>query len=128
MESAKTCASLLLKPSCEAFYSVKQRLSCCDAAWLQEFLAWHGLTHLLDTLVLLGQSRDGVAWSVVSDAILQLDCVGCLREILNHCHGLDYVTQRPELISKLVLGRWTVDIQSRGAADWGLDRGFSVCH
>ena len=101
MEGAKRCASLLLSPSCEVFDKVKKRLENCDVAWLHEFLTWQGLTHLLDTLQLLGQSRDG---AMVSDNILQLNGALCLREVLNHRVGLEYLTERPALIDKLVLG------------------------
>ena len=104
MQSASSCAALLLQPCCETFYSLRQRLSTCDAAWLLELLRGGGLTRLLETLELFGTKRASLESSSVSDSIWQLDCVACVREILNQPVGLRYVIERPQLITTLVLG------------------------
>ena len=106
-ENAKACAQRLLlkQPNSDTFFSLKQWLSSSSTPWLREFIRCQGLDRLIETLALLSQDRQTEEWSSISDAILQLDCMGCIREVLSHREGMEHLLENPRLIEKLVLGK-----------------------
>ena len=98
------CANLVTHPSSEIYYALKQRIQKCDPPWIRSFVDNSGLIRLVDTLGLLSQDRQKMPWNSVCDAILQLDCIGCVREVLNFNEGMEYLVRNGGLVDKLVLG------------------------
>ncbi|XP_060080017.1 inverted formin-2-like [Ylistrum balloti] len=84
-------------PSVQMFYALRMRLESCSEAWLQEFLDLDGLQSLLTSLC----QMTGRGFTSFSDAIFQLDCISCIRNILNTHVGLDFMIKNDGYTSKL---------------------------
>ena len=66
----------------------------------QEFVSLDGLESLLDSLChLVGPKFNGF-----SDAILQIDCLSCIRAVLNSRIGMDALMASPRGLKKLLKG------------------------
>jgi hypothetical protein len=65
--------------------------------WLLEFLERDGLGVLLESLNRLGDQR---AHSV-ADTLTQIQCMSCLRTVMNFRPGLHYIVDRNEYTRKL---------------------------
>lgn len=87
-------------PSLKTYASLIRRLEESSKKWLTEFLVLGGLTALFEVLEQL--SERGLA--KFSDAFLQLECVRCIKAVLNNVTGLEYMTNDPSLTNQLVTG------------------------
>ncbi|KAJ7363365.1 FH2 domain-containing protein 1 [Desmophyllum pertusum] len=89
-------------PSLKTYTSLIRKLEGCSKKWLTEFLVLGGLTSLFEVLEKL--SERGLA--KFSDAFLQLECVRCIKAVLNNVTGLEFMTNDPSLKNlHLVTGR-----------------------
>ena len=88
-------------PSLKTCTSLVRKLESCSKKWLTEFLVLGGLTSLFEVLEKLGER--GLA--KFSDAFLQLECVRCIKAVLNNVTGLEFMTNDPSLTNHLVTGR-----------------------
>jgi len=90
-------------PSLKTYTSLIRKLEGCSKLkrWLAEFLELGGLSTLFEVLQKL--SERSVAR--FSDAFLQLECVRCIKAVLNNETGLEFVTNNPSLTNQLVIGR-----------------------
>ncbi|XP_069129228.1 inverted formin-2-like [Argopecten irradians] len=86
-------------PSVQMFYALRMRLESSTETWLQEFLELDGLQSLLTSLC----QMTGRGFTSFSDAIFQLDCIACIRNILNTHTGLDFMIKNENYTSKLAL-------------------------
>ncbi|OWF54490.1 inverted formin-2-like [Mizuhopecten yessoensis] len=86
-------------PSVQMFYALRMRLESSSEVWLQEFLDLDGLQSLLASLC----QMTGRGFTSFSDAIFQLDCISCIRNILNTHVGLDFMVRNDGYTSKLAL-------------------------
>ncbi|XP_033743492.1 inverted formin-2-like [Pecten maximus] len=86
-------------PSVQMFYALRMRLESSSEVWLQEFLDLDGLQSLLTSLC----QMTGRGFTSFSDAIFQLDCISCIRNILNTHVGLDFMIKNDGYTSKLAL-------------------------
>jgi hypothetical protein len=68
--------------------------------WLLEFLECDGLGVLLESLNRLGDQRV----HSVADTFTQMECMSCLRTVINFRPGLQYIVQRNEYTRKLAAG------------------------
>jgi len=68
--------------------------------WLLEFLERDGLGVLLESLNRLGDQKV----HSVADTFTQMECMSCLRTVINFRPGLQYIVQRNEYIRKLAAG------------------------
>ncbi|KAL5011364.1 hypothetical protein ScPMuIL_009915 [Solemya velum] len=92
------CVSLSHRsPSVQMYYALRTKFERSSDSWMQEFLDLDGLESLLDSL----QQMTGKGFTSFSDAILQLDCISCIRVILNTNLGLDYMVQNTGSTRKL---------------------------
>ena len=82
------------------FYALRLRLENTSEAWLREYLDRDGLDIMLNSLCEMA----GRGFTSFSDAILQLDCVSCIRAILNTSIGLDFMVRHQGYTAKLILG------------------------
>ena len=76
-------------------------LDLCNCMLLfQEFLELDGLDCLLDSL----DQMAGRGFTCFSDAILQIDCIACIRCLLNTNIGLEYFISGDVYTKKLTMG------------------------
>lgn len=69
--------------------------------FFQEFLELDGLDSLLDSL----DQMSGRGFTCFSDAILQIDCISCIRCVLNTRLGLEYFINSDVYTKKLTMGK-----------------------
>lgn len=87
-------------PTLKTYGSLIRKLESCSKKWLTEFLELGGLTSLFEVLEKL--SERGLAR--FSDAFLQLECVRCIKAVLNNVTGLEFMSNHPSLTNQLVTG------------------------
>ncbi|XP_019406341.1 PREDICTED: inverted formin-2-like isoform X3 [Crocodylus porosus] len=91
------CIRLLQIPSVVNYSGLKKRLESSDDTWMVQFLELCGLDLLLEALDRL--SGRGV--SKISDALLQLTCINCVRAVMNSQRGIEYIVDNEGYIRKL---------------------------
>ena len=87
-------------PSLKTYANLIRKLESCSKKWLTEFLELGGLTSLFEVLEKL--SERGLA--KFSDAFLQLECVRCIKTVMNNVTGLEFMSNNPSLANQLVTG------------------------
>ena len=95
------CVMVAHSPSVQVYYALRTKLEQSDEVWLQEFISLDGLNSLLESLY----QMTGKSFTSFSDAILQLDCISCIRAILNTRVGLDYFLTNEKCARTLGLGK-----------------------
>ncbi|XP_034960882.1 inverted formin-2 isoform X5 [Zootoca vivipara] len=91
------CIRLLQIPSVVNYSGLKKRLESSDDGWMVQFLELCGLDLLLEALDRL--SGRGV--SRISDALLQLTCINCVRAVMNSQKGIEYIVSNEGYVRKL---------------------------
>ncbi|KAK3599959.1 hypothetical protein CHS0354_012606 [Potamilus streckersoni] len=86
-------------PSVQMYYALRLKLERCGEAWLQSFLDLGGLDSLLNSL----DQLTGRGFTSFLDAILQLDCISCVRAVLNSNVGLDFMVNSEGNIKKFAI-------------------------
>uniref|UniRef100_K7GCF2 Inverted formin, FH2 and WH2 domain containing n=1 Tax=Pelodiscus sinensis TaxID=13735 RepID=K7GCF2_PELSI len=84
-------------PSVVNYSGLKKRLESSDDTWMVQFLELSGLDLLLEALDRL--SGRGV--SRISDALLQLTCINCVRALMNSHKGIEYIVSNEGYVRKL---------------------------
>ncbi|XP_070554541.1 inverted formin-2-like [Ptychodera flava] len=87
------CVKLLCVPTVQNYAGLKHRLSNCTKEWMDEFLELGGLGLLLESLERLCDR----GYSSFADAFLQLECVGCIKAVLNSKSGIDFIIETREI-------------------------------
>lgn len=97
------------------FSGMKHRLRSADQNWMESFLEQGGLLAIFEALQTLG---DTTVDSLTS-AMKQLDCVACIRAVLNSQVGLNFIIHYPDskLILKLSEGEYA-KYKLKGTVDW----------
>jgi len=90
-------------PSLKTYTNLFRKLEGCSKKWLTEFLELGGLSSLFEVLDKLSER----SLARFSDAFLQLECVRCIKAILNNVTGLEFITNNSgsSLTNQLVIGR-----------------------
>ncbi|XP_069494245.1 inverted formin-2 isoform X2 [Ambystoma mexicanum] len=91
------CIRLLQIPSVVNYSALKKRLEGSDDPWMVQFLELSGLDLLLEAVDTL--SGRGVAR--ISDALLQLTCINCVRAVMNSRKGIQYIVTNEGYVRKL---------------------------
>ncbi|KAG8561272.1 hypothetical protein GDO81_015313 [Engystomops pustulosus] len=91
------CIRLLQIPSVVNYSGLKKRLESSDDNWMVQFLELSGLDLLLEALDRL--SGRGV--SRISDALLQLTCINCVKTLMNSHKGIEYIVNNEGYVRKL---------------------------
>lgn len=94
------CVKLLKTPSLKNFSGIRPRLENTSKEWLSEFLNLGGLGCLLDGLSSLS-SRNGLKFT---EALEQIECVRCIKAVMNSSLGLEIMIANNELTRSLVKG------------------------
>ncbi len=96
----------LRHPSVHTYTGLRRKLIAStleptqDSEWILGFLSSNGLGLLLASLQQLCERSTG---SFV-DTVVQLECVGCVKAIMNSQVGLDYIIDNKEFTRKLASG------------------------
>ncbi|XP_055274622.1 inverted formin-2 isoform X2 [Moschus berezovskii] len=108
LESAEPelCIRLLQVPSVVNYSGLRKRLEGSDGGWMVQFLEQSGLDLLLEALARL--SGRGVAR--ISDALLQLTCVSCVRAVMNSQEGIQYILSNQAYVRQLSLALDTSNV------------------
>lgn len=92
---------LVRVPSLKTYTSLIRKLEGCSKKWPMEFLELGGLTSLFEVLEKLSER----SLAKFSDACLQLECVRCIKAVLNNVTGLEFISSNSSLTNQLVIGR-----------------------
>ena len=86
------------------FTGLKARLKAADQTWIEQFITIGGIPALFDALEALGKK----GFSSIVDAIRQLECVGCVRAVMNNRFGLEFIieTTGEMFVRKLAEGNY----------------------
>ena len=87
-------------PSLTTYSNLKRLLERCSPQGMQSFLECNGLHLLLDGLRRLAAKR---SHSLV-DVILQLNCVKCIKTVMDSQTGLTLIIENNDYIQKLATG------------------------
>ena len=98
--SAQRCVQLAHTPSINIYYALKVKIENSTSQWLQDFLDYGGMECFLSAVAQLS----GNNFTSFSDAIIQLDCVTCIRTVLNTKLGLRHFVLQDGYTRKLVKG------------------------
>ncbi|KAF5916873.1 hypothetical protein HPG69_011781, partial [Diceros bicornis minor] len=100
------CIRLLQMPSVVNYSGLRKRLESSDGGWMVQFLEQSGLDLLLEALARL--SGRGVAR--ISDALLQLTCISCVRAVMNSQQGIQYILSNQAYVRQLSLALDTSNV------------------
>lgn len=98
--SAELCVRLLSSSCLRNFSGLKTKLQTSSAEWIAEFLTQGGMEVLFEALERL--SRGGKVAFV--EAFMQLECVNCIKAVMNSKQGLDSMVENKSLVRNLVEG------------------------
>ena len=71
------------------FTGLKNRLRAADQGWMEQFITLGGITALFDALEALGRR----GFSSITDALRQLECVACVKAVMNNRFGLEFIIE-----------------------------------
>ncbi|KAG7328122.1 hypothetical protein KOW79_008066 [Hemibagrus wyckioides] len=91
------CIRLLQVPTVVNYSGLKKRLEGSDQAWMVQFLELSGLDLLLEALGRLS----GRGCSRITDALLQLTCVNCVKAVMNSSIGIHFIMENEGYVRKL---------------------------
>ncbi|MCJ8737056.1 hypothetical protein PDJAM_G00019400 [Pangasius djambal] len=91
------CIRLLQVPTVVNYSGLKKRLEGSDQAWMLQFLELSGLDLLLEALDRLS----GRGCSRITDALLQLTCVNCVKAVMNSSIGIHFIMENEGYVRKL---------------------------
>ncbi|CAG5120636.1 unnamed protein product [Candidula unifasciata] len=90
--------SVLAIPTAQTFSSVKKKLRTSDQEWMQGFLDHEGLERLLDCVDTFASRRV----TALADALILIECVECIKAVLNSRIGMSLLVEKPDFIRRLV--------------------------
>ena len=99
--SAELCVRLLSTSSLQNFSGFKTKLQTSSGQWIEEFLIQGGMEVLFQALEKL--SRSGRRMAFV-ETFMQLECVNCIKAVMNSKQGLDSMVQNKTLVRNLAKG------------------------
>lgn len=102
LEGADAELTLSLFKNSLNYIGLKNRIKTADQRWIEEFLEQGGLEAIFDTLSALTSK----GFCSFMDAVQQLECVRCIKAIMNHPFGIEYVIMMGDtFVNKLVKGK-----------------------
>lgn len=100
------CVSLLRIPSLKNFSALHPKLSKCSNQWMTEFLDLGGLAVLMNALEILSVRLSAQNYHIAfMDAFVALECVQCIKAVLNSQAGVFHFLSSPDLVCQLVYGK-----------------------
>jgi len=95
-----TCVSVCKIPSMKTYAALNKKLKNCERAWMEGFLEDHGLECLLEGIIAVSSRRV----HKLSEALILLECVACVRSVMNSKSGLELMTKKEEHAEILLKG------------------------
>lgn len=93
-------------PSMRTYAALNKKLRSCDQTWMNGFLEASGLNALLEAVDSLSSKK----LCQLTDAMMLLECVSCVREVMNSKMGLEFLLDpQHHLVPKLVRGKQITD-------------------
>lgn len=102
--SPEVCIGLLKNANLKFLSNLNRKLKQNNKTWNGEFLDLNGAQALLDLVDALGVRRV----TQLSDALLLLECVQCVKTIMNSKMGLAYLVENGADLNRLVRGKFIV--------------------
>lgn len=102
--SPELCISLLSHKL--IFGSLCHKLHTVDEEWMDQFVTQGGLTALFDALEAMGVG--GVLG--FQEALMQLECVACIKAVMNSEYGLLFVIKSKDFMHRLAEGILSVNL------------------
>jgi hypothetical protein len=96
----ETGISTLKVPSPEKYTALTKKIRSSNSEWLEKFLQYDGLEVLLDAIGTISHRRV----TQLSDAMMLLKCISCVKEVMNSKMGLDHLIANKEASTKLIKG------------------------
>ncbi len=72
---------------------LKQQLQHADQEWMESFLEHGGLSSIFEALDVLGER----GFNSLKDALRQLNCVACIKAVMNSEVGLNFIIHYPDM-------------------------------
>ncbi|XP_070400600.1 inverted formin-2-like isoform X2 [Nothobranchius furzeri] len=91
------CIRLLQVPTVVNYSGLRRRLEASDESWMVTFLELKGLDLLMEAL----ERLSGRGCARISDALLQLTCVACIRAVMNSSAGLHFILDNESYVKSL---------------------------
>lgn len=98
--SVEFCVRLLRTAHLQNFAGLKTKLQTSSDQWISEFLNQGGMEILFQSLERLSLSGR----LAFMEAYMQLECVNCIKAVLNSKQGLDLLVQSKSLACSLTKG------------------------
>ncbi|CAC5381056.1 unnamed protein product [Mytilus coruscus] len=92
------CIEMMKHPSMRTFVALKKQLQHSDSHWISSFLEAGGLLVLLEFIDSVSTRRV----CQLSDALVLLEAVQCVKAVINCKVGLEYLIQNIEFTKKLI--------------------------
>ncbi|KAM4521999.1 inverted formin-2-like isoform 2-T4 [Odontesthes bonariensis] len=100
------CIRLLQVPTVVNYSGLRRRLEASSESWMVQFLEQRGLDLLMEAL----ERLSGRGCSRISDALLQLTCVECIRAVMNSSSGLIFILDNEGYVRTLTLALDTSNV------------------
>jgi len=84
----------------QVYAALNKKLRSCEREWMEGLLEEGGLGVLLQGV----ESLSGRRVVQLADAMLLLECVACVKSVMNSSIGLQVITQHHDYINILVKG------------------------
>ena len=88
-------------PSVHVYHALRLTVEQSNTPWLRAFLEQDGLGSLVEAVEQLSSTQ----FTGFSDAILLLDCIACVRSVLNTSLGMTHFLNSDIYMRKLVKGK-----------------------
>ena len=107
------CLRAISKPSLRTFKKLKQVLETVSNDWVWDFVKNDGLGILFDALQKIGSKNKSLA-----DTLIQLECVECVKSVMDTPSGLTCMIENKDFTRKFVQCKY---------ADYMLDTDLNHC-
>lgn len=98
--SAELCIRLLSSSCLQNFSGLRAKIQTSSAEWITEFLSRGGLEILFQVLKRLSKGEK----MAFMEACMQLECVNCIKAVMNSKRGLDSMIRNKTLVRNLAKG------------------------
>jgi hypothetical protein len=95
------CVKMMQAPNVKTVGLLKRKIKQSDKSWIQGFLEGEGLSVLLDCV----DSLSGGRVTQLSEALLLLEVVDCIKTVINSKLGMDYLVEADNDTKKLIKGK-----------------------
>ena len=84
------------------FRGLMNRVRSADQDWMEQFLSLGGLSAIFDAM----ETWSTRGFTSLTDALKQLECVNCIKAIMNNRYGLEFMIAMPGegFVKKLAQG------------------------